>query len=127
MAKAKIDDNYNPVIAGITDDADQEVTSVRMDPLSKRVKTTIEPLDKDTDSVTIVTEDEVYQGYGLFAMWDDETTTYILKQNKTGAWIMKKIIDATGLATYSIGSSDASTAWTNRASLTYTDYATSFG
>lgn len=85
MAKAKIDDNYNPVIAGITDDADQEVTSVRMDPLSKRVKTTIEPLDKDTDSVTIVTEDEVYQGYGLFAMWDDETTTYILKQNKTGA------------------------------------------
>ena len=122
----KIDANHKGVIAGITDDSAQDIINIRVDPITNRVKTTIEPLDSTVDSVTIVTEDEVYQGYGLFAVLTEAGTTYILKENKTGECIMKRLVASTGTTTYSTGTSDASTAWTDRATITYDTYANTF-
>lgn len=67
-----------------------------------------------------------FNGYGLYAWSDDGTTLYAIYQNTSGAWIMKKMVNATGVLTYSKGSSDASTAWTNKATQTYADYDTTF-
>ena len=104
----QIDANHKTVIAAITDDTDKDITNVRLDPITKRVKTAIEPLDSAVDSVTI-NIDNVFQGYGLFAYNDDDTNLYICKQNEDGKWIIKKIENATGETTYAKGDTDAST------------------
>jgi len=48
-------------------------------------------------------------------------------QNQSGYWIVIRITLIGGITLYSKGTTSASTNWTGRASLTYTDYATTFG
>ena len=55
----KIDANHKGVIAGITDDVAQDIINIRVDPITNRVKTTIEPLDSSVDSVTAVNSDGI--------------------------------------------------------------------
>ncbi len=69
---------------------------------------------------------EVFDGYGLYAWEDDDTNIYIESQNIGGKWIIMKILESTGIVTYASGDSAAATAWTDRASQTYQDYATEF-
>lgn len=73
----------------------------------------------------LITND-AFNGYGLYGVEDDGTNTYVASQNASGKWIIMRIVNATGLATYASGDTDAATNWTNRASLTYEDYATEF-
>lgn len=79
-----------------------------------------------TTIATAVATNDPFNGYGLYAWNDDSTNFYAMYQNASGAWIIIKIVDATGVTTYSTGSSDALTNWTNRASLTYQDYSSTF-
>jgi len=67
-----------------------------------------------------------FSGYGLYAFLDDGVIMYIMEQNASGAWIITKVIQATGVTTYAKGSSDAATNWANRASLIYSDYNSTF-
>lgn len=48
-------------------------------------------------------------------------------QNKGGNYYIKRINTSTGAVDYSYGASGYSTAWTNRATETYNDFATVFG
>lgn len=73
-------------------------------------------------------QNPVFSILGSYGIMDIEssTTSYYGFQNTAGEWyIMKK--DSSSHFTYSKGSSGYSTAWTNRASQSYADYATTFG
>jgi hypothetical protein len=83
----------------------------------------ITELEKITTDITV----DPFRGYGLYAVdSEDATYFYIMYQNTSAAWIVIKITLATGVTTYATGTSDASTNWTNRDSLTYADYDTTF-
>lgn len=56
----------------------------------------------------------------------DSTYKYYGYMKDTGAWFIKRITIATNLAEFVKGASDYTTEWTNRASQTYQDYATTF-
>jgi hypothetical protein len=66
---------------------------------------------------------------GSYSIANKEATAtykYFGFQKSDGGWyIMRKTI-ATNIFEYVAGASAYSTAWTNRASQTYTDYATAF-
>jgi hypothetical protein len=53
-------------------------------------------------------------------------TKYIGYQNKAGNYYIKRINTSTGAVDYSYGASGYSTAWTNRATESYNDFATEF-
>jgi hypothetical protein len=120
----------NPIQVVLTDPQGNEYTaeggggaiSTKHLATSAKQDDIITELEKITTDITV----DPFRGYGLYAMLDDATTTYIMHQNTSGAWICQKIIDATGITTYATGTSDASTNWTNRDSLTYADYDTTF-
>jgi len=67
-----------------------------------------------------------FDDYGLYAWEDDATNFYAMYQNKDDKWILIRISDTTGVTTYAKGTSGTSTAWTNRASQSFNDYATTF-
>ena len=115
--KTKIDVNQTHTIAGVTYDASEDIMNLTLNPVDKRLRVDA--------SITSDSQDP-FNGYGLYAALDDDTTTYILHQNTAGAWILQKIVDATGVVTYCKGSSDASTAWTNRETQTFADFDTVF-
>lgn len=53
-------------------------------------------------------------------------TKYVGYQNKAGNYYIKRINTSTGAVDYSYGASGYSTAWTNRATESYNDFATEF-
>ena len=71
---------------------------------------TITELGEIKTAIGNIDSDDQFQGYGLFAVLTEAGTNYILKENKTGEWIMKRLVASTGTTTYSTGTSDASTA-----------------
>jgi hypothetical protein len=117
--------NIGTQIGGAVDTSDL-ATEAKQD----NIITAIENIEIDTSDLatedTLKTLQSVFDGYQIYAYSDDGTTLYAIYQNTSGAWIIKKLINATGIVTYSKGSSDASTAWTNKASQTYADFATTF-
>lgn len=139
--KTKIDVNQTHTIAGVTYDASEDIMNLTLNPVDKRLRVDADITDvgdgatsaKQDDIISelqdieagIITNDP-WNGYGFYAALDDDTTTYIMHQNTSGAWILQKIVDATGVVTYCKGSSDASTAWTNRETQTFADFDTVF-
>jgi hypothetical protein len=117
--------NIGTQIGGAVDTSDL-ATEAKQD----NIITAIENIEIDTSDLatedTLKTLQSVFDGYQIYAYSDDGTTLYAIYQNTSGAWIIKKLINATGIVTYSKGSSDASIAWTNKASQTYADFATTF-
>ena len=109
----KIDVNQTHTIAGITYDDNKDIMNLTLNPVDKRLR---------VDASITSNSSDPCNGYGLYAMLDDSTTTYIMHQNTSDAWICQKIVDATGVTTYAKGSSDTATNWTNRATLDYNDY-----
>ena len=112
--RTKIDVNQDHTIAGVTYDASEDIMNLTLNPVDKRLR---------VDASITSDYQDPFNGYGLYAMLDDSTTTYIMHQNTSDAWICQKIVDATGVTTYAKGSSDTATNWTNRATLDYNDYA----
>jgi len=57
------------------------------------------------------------------------TTSYYGYENKDGAWYIMKSVVAVAITTYTYtkGSSDYSTAWTNKGTQTYASFSTTFG
>jgi len=98
------------------------------------VKTSVLPTgaateDKQDDIIVAIEDiyiDDVFKDYGLYAWEDDATNFYAMYQNKDDKWILIRINDTTGITTYAKGDSGTSTAWTNRASQSFNDYATTF-
>lgn len=115
--RTKIDVNQVHTIAGLTYDSNEEIMNLTLNPVDKRLR---------VDASITSDYQDPFNGYGLYAMLDDSTTTYIMHQNTSDAWICQKIVDATGVTTYAKGSSDTATNWTNRATLDYNDYAHTF-
>ena len=82
-------------------------------------------LEESVDNIEISVK-SVFEGYGLYAWSDDGTTFYACYQKTDAKWIIIKIVQSTGVTTYATGDTDASTNWTNKASQTYEDFATTF-
>lgn len=51
---------------------------------------------------------------------DSGTPSYYGYQTTAGGWVIKRLDEGAGTMRYAFGSGDYQTAWTNRASLTYT-------
>lgn len=109
-------DELESITSGIEVNTDGVATSAKQDDIISELQSL---------EAGLITNNP-FNGYGLYAWNDDNTNFYAMYQNASGAWIVIKIANSTGVTTYATGSSDASTNWTNRASLTYQDYATSF-
>ena len=138
--QARRDDNWQPVVQGETDNDARETRSLKVDPITKRLKTTTTVTDsvlpdgaatedKQDDIIVAIEDiyiDDVFKDYGLYAWEDDATNFYVLNENKDGKWIMKRINDTTGVTTYSIGDDDAQQAWIDRATQTFTSYSDTF-
>ena len=54
-----------------------------------------------------------------FSNWDGTSTVYIGYETKDGAWLIQKIVVATGVVTFARGEHDYATNWTGRAALSY--------
>ena len=54
-----------------------------------------------------------------FSNWESGATTYIGYETKDGAWLIQKIVLATGAVTFARGEHDYTTNWIGRAALTY--------
>ncbi len=54
-----------------------------------------------------------------FSNWASGATSYIGYETKDGAWLIQKIVLATGVVTFARGEHDYATNWTGRAALTY--------
>ena len=113
----KIDVNQTHTIAGITYDDNKDIMNLTLNPINKRLR---------VDASISGNDNDIFDGYGLYAVLDDGTNLYICYQNKDDKWIITRINDTTGVVTYAKGSSDTSTAWTNRSSQTYADNSTTF-
>lgn len=57
-----------------------------------------------------------------FSNWASGATTYIGFENKDGAWLIEKIVLATGVVSFCRGEHDYATNWTGRAALTYSTF-----
>jgi len=112
--RTKIDVNQEHTIAGITYDSNEDIINLNVNPINKRLR---------VDASISGNDNDIFDGYGLYAVLDDGTNLYICYQNKDDKWIITRINDTTGIVTYAKGSSDTATNWTNRATLDYNDYA----
>lgn len=109
----------------------QDVTNEKIDDINSNLDSIETKQDTTNEHLTdIKTElitNNVFLNYGLYAVdSDDATYFYSMYQNQLGAWIILRITLIGGITLYSKGTTDASTNWTGRASLTYTDFATTF-
>lgn len=69
---------------------------------------------------------DILDGYRIWKKDDDATPNYFIFVNQKGQWWLLKEVVSAGDDTYTFarGDSDAATAWTNRATLTYAVYTT---
>jgi hypothetical protein len=82
-------------------------------------------VEVDTDALEALVEDTLQQHF-----MDDFDVSgnpiYVGYQRKDGEYYIQRFNTTTGAVDYTAGSSNYSTAWTNRASETYADFATTF-
>jgi hypothetical protein len=82
------------------------------------------------DSVTL---DDVFFGYGIYAFTSEGADFYVCFQNAVGHWIILFLQSGQipekpshQKVFYAKGTSGTDTAWTNRLTLTYADFETTF-
>lgn len=143
----KIDQNHRNVAAGITDDAAQDIAILRVNPTTKRLKVELSALQPDVDVVGIgnIAGDQInpstsdkqddiitkigdsLSGYKLYAIdADDATYTYFAYENKDANWYIKRMNNSTLVIDYAVGIVDIATAYTNRASQSYSLFSVNF-
>ena len=140
MTDSKIDNNRTKTLIGVSSVDGITPTLVEIDPetgellVKARVTSSALPDGAATENkqdniitaIEAITVNDVFKDYGLYAWEDNATNFYAMYQNKDDKWILIRISDTTGVTTYAKGTSGTSTAWTNRASQSFNDYATTF-
>ncbi|HHD92284.1 MAG TPA: hypothetical protein ENL06_01500 [Candidatus Portnoybacteria bacterium] len=111
--RLKIDANYWKVSGAVTDDSNLDIVMLRVDPVTKRLKVEQSSLVSSVDNVSII---DIYHISDI----DDSSPAYYGFVDKDGNWYIMK--EDTGTYRYCKGTTDYSTNWSNRASLTYDYY-----
>jgi len=113
--RLKKDANFYPVVGGLTDDANLEIVSFRVNPATKRLI-----VDATSDIGTIM----FLSGYAISDKDDDASPNYFGFTDRDGNWYILKETINPGADTYryATGSSNYTTNWTNRATTVVYDY-----
>jgi len=135
------DQNFIPVIGGVSSLDDKTVRSFQYDPTTRGLLVQLAGDDaglatsdnqtNGTQKTQIVDQTGVadpFSGYGKYdVLTTDATYYYKCFQNASDAWIIIRIRKATSYTTtYAKGTSGTAAAWAAYSSQTFQDYATTF-
>jgi len=110
--RLKPDANFKVALGGVSDDANEYIIMLRLDPVTKRL---VVQATTDIGSLMFLS------GYSISDKDDDASPCYYGFLERGGSWyILKETINpGNDQYRYATGSSNYATNWTNRASLSY--------
>jgi hypothetical protein len=113
--RLKPDANFKVALGGVSDDANEYIIMLRLDPVTKRL---VVQATTDIGSIMFLS------GYSISDKDDDASPNYFGFVDRDGNWYILKETVSAGADTYryASGSSNYATNWTNRATTVVYDY-----